>query len=76
MMRKIVCMCVNVKVIFNLFLEGPFKNNLISAASSSNAYSKTYTGVDEAGKRLADEVSLQVLCSILCVKSLDLQGQF
>lgn len=29
---------------------------LISAVSSSNAYTKTFTGIDGAGKRLADEV--------------------
>jgi hypothetical protein len=42
--------------------------NLISAASSSNAYTKTFTGIDEAGKRLADEVSLQVLYTNLFVQ--------
>nr|GMD86451.1 putative lipase YDR444W isoform X2 [Ipomoea batatas] len=29
-------------------------------ASSSNAYTKTFTGIDEAGKRLADEIMLVV----------------
>lgn len=37
------------------------KNNLTSAVSSTNAYTKTFTGIDEAGKRLADEVSLEIL---------------
>ncbi|XP_061362037.1 putative lipase YDR444W isoform X2 [Gastrolobium bilobum] len=30
--------------------------NFLIYASSSNTYGKTYTGIDEAGKRLADEV--------------------
>lgn len=31
----------------------------MSAASSANTYSKTFAGIDGAGKRLADEVSTQ-----------------
>lgn len=30
----------------------------VFAASSSNTFTKTFTGIDGAGKRLADEVSL------------------
>lgn len=30
------------------------------AASSSNTFTKTFSGIDGAGKRLADEVSLQI----------------
>ena len=36
------------------------KVNLVCAASSSNTYTQTFTGIDEAGKRLADEVSLDI----------------
>jgi hypothetical protein len=31
------------------------------AASSSNTYTKTFYGIEGAGKRLADEVSLQTM---------------
>ena len=30
------------------------------AASSCNTYTKTFTGIEGAGKRLADEVSLKI----------------
>lgn len=32
----------------------------LCAASSCNTYTKTFTGIDGAGKRLADEVSIQI----------------
>jgi hypothetical protein len=38
---------------------------LISAVSSSNTYTKTFTGIDGAGKRLADEVSHEI-CRFVC----------
>lgn len=34
-----------------------FESCLLRAASSCNMYTKTFTGIDGAGKRLADEVS-------------------
>lgn len=34
---------------------------LICAASSCNTYTKTFGGIDGAGRRLADEVSIQNL---------------
>lgn len=33
-------------------------SSFLLAASSCNMYTKTFTGIDGAGKRLADEVSL------------------
>lgn len=45
------------------------KTILICAASSSNTYTKTFGGIDGAGKRLADEVSLGIF---VCVKTSDL----
>lgn len=39
----------------------------VFAASSSNTYTKTFTGIDGAGKRLADEVSFEIdepMCKI------------
>ncbi|CAI8591010.1 unnamed protein product [Vicia faba] len=42
-------------------------------ASSSNAYSKTYTGIDEAGKRLADEI-MQVVKQTKSLKRISFLG--
>ena len=40
---------------------GTIRTNYLSfAVSSSNTYTKTFTGIDGAGKRLADEVSPQI----------------
>lgn len=39
----------------------------ISAVSSSNSYTKTFTGIDGAGKRLADEVSPKI-SKFMCAK--------
>lgn len=65
---------LNVKL---LIKQKSLKTNLMSAASSSNAYTKTFTGIDEAGKRLADEVSLKYMQIHVCkVWTLNLQTQF
>lgn len=59
-----------------LFLEQkPLKIILMSAASSSNTYTKTFAGIDGAGKRLADEVSLEIDAN-LCAQTLLFQIQF
>lgn len=42
-----------------IYLFISFYNLKMSAASSANTYSKTFAGIDGAGKRLADEVSTQ-----------------
>ncbi len=40
----------------NLFLAIKLTVNYIIAASSSNIYTKTFDGIDVAGRRLANEV--------------------
>ncbi|XP_058760013.1 putative lipase ROG1 [Vicia villosa] len=47
--------------------------NFLIYASSSNAYSKTYTGIDEAGKRLADEI-MQVVKKTKSLKRISFLG--
>lgn len=42
------------------------KSILMSAASSSNTYTKTFTGINGAGKRLADEVSPEINVKQCC----------
>jgi hypothetical protein len=37
----------------------------LSAASSCNTYTKTFSGIDGAGKRLADEVSADIVAKYI-----------
>lgn len=48
----------------------------MSSASSSNSYTKTFGGIDGAGKRLAEEVSFEYfsgyVCCLFCIFSIKL----
>ncbi|MFS7988546.1 hypothetical protein Hanom_Chr11g01036121 [Helianthus anomalus] len=53
------------------YVESELKRRLgrhfLIYASSCNTYSKTFAGIDGAGKRLADEVSIKSLSGAYCI---------